>query len=81
MKEVIVLVDDEPNVLSSLTRALNSSEYYDIVTANDGVEAIELLKTTSNVALIISDYRMPNLDGISFLLEAQEICPDATRII
>jgi len=81
MKEVIFLVDDEPNVLSSLTRALNSSEYYDIVTANDGVEAIELLKTTSNVALIISDYRMPNLDGISFLLEAQEICPDATRII
>ncbi|HCS39799.1 MAG TPA: hypothetical protein DIW44_09480 [Anaerolineaceae bacterium] len=81
MKEVIFLVDDEPNVLSALTRALNSFQYNDIITASDGIEAIELLKTTPNVALIISDYRMPGLDGISFLLEAQEICPDATRMI
>ena len=81
MKEVIFLVDDEPNVLSALTRELNSFQYYDIVTANDGIEAIELLRATPNVALIISDYRMPGLDGISFLLEAQEICPDATRMI
>ncbi|MBA4383999.1 MAG: hypothetical protein C0410_04630 [Anaerolinea sp.] len=81
MKEVIFLVDDEPNVLSALTRELNSFQYNDIVTAKDGIEAIELLRVTPNVALIISDYRMPGLDGISFLLEAQEICPDATRMI
>jgi response regulator RpfG family c-di-GMP phosphodiesterase len=81
MKEVILLVDDEPNVLSALTRELNSFQYNDIVTAHDGVEAMELLRVTPNVALIISDYRMPGLDGISFLLEAQEICPDATRMI
>jgi response regulator RpfG family c-di-GMP phosphodiesterase len=81
MKEVILLVDDEPNVLSALTRELNSYQYNDIVTAKDGIEAIELLRVTQNVALIISDYRMPGLDGISFLLEAQEICPDATRMI
>jgi len=81
MKEVIFLVDDEPNVLSALTRELNSFQYNDIITAKDGIEAIELLRVTPNVALIISDYRMPGLDGISFLLEAQEICPDATRMI
>src|SRR5512133_2160787 len=81
MKEVILLVDDEPNVLSALTRELNSFQFNDIVTAKDGIEAIELLRVTPNVALIISDYRMPGLDGISFLLEAQEICPDATRMI
>lgn len=81
MKEVIFLVDDEPNILSALTRELNTFQYFDVVTANDGIEAIELLRTTPNVALIISDYRMPGLDGISFLLEAQEICPDATRMI
>ena len=81
MKEVIFLVDDEPNVLSALTRELNAFQYTDIVTAKDGLEAIELLRVTPNVALIISDYRMPGLDGISFLLEAQEICPDATRMI
>ncbi|PKN99938.1 MAG: hypothetical protein CVU42_06205 [Chloroflexi bacterium HGW-Chloroflexi-4] len=81
MKEVILLVDDEPNVLSALTRALNSNQYFDIVTANDGIQAIDLLKNTPNVALIISDYRMPGLDGVSFLIEAQDICPDATRMI
>lgn len=81
MKEIILIVDDEPNILSALTRELNTFQYYDIVTANDGIEAIELLRTTPNVALIISDYRMPRMDGISFLLEAQEICPDATRMI
>lgn len=81
MKEIIFIVDDEPNILSALTRELNTFQYYDIVTANDGIEAIELLRTTPNVAVIISDYRMPRLDGISFLLESQEICPDATRMI
>jgi response regulator RpfG family c-di-GMP phosphodiesterase len=81
MKEVIFLVDDEPNVLSALTRELNSFQFNEIITAKDGIEAIELLKVTPNVALIISDYRMPGMDGISFLLKAQEISPDATRMI
>ncbi len=81
MKEVIFLVDDEPNVLTALTRELNAYQFNDIVTAKDGIEAIEVLRNTHDVAVIISDYRMPGLDGISFLLEAQEICPDATRMI
>ncbi|MRS05984.1 response regulator, partial [bacterium] len=81
MKEVIFLVDDEPKVLNALTRELNSCHFNDIVTAKDGIQAIELLRTTPDIAVIVSDYRMPGLDGISFLREAQQICPDATRMI
>ena len=81
MKETILLVDDEPKVISALIRELNSFQFSDIVSANNGVEALELLRNNPDVAVIISDFRMPGLDGISFLMEAQEICPDATRMI
>lgn len=81
MNEAILLVDDEPKVLSALTRELNAYQFTDVLTAGDGLEALNILRNTPNVAVIVSDYRMPGLDGISFLLEAQEICPDATRMI
>lgn len=81
LNEVILLVDDEPKVLSALTRELNTYQFMDILTAGDGLEALEILRNTPNIAVIVSDFRMPGLDGISFLLEAQEICPDATRMI
>ena len=81
MNECILLVDDEPNVISALIRELNSFQFTNILSANNGTEALELLQNNPDVALIVSDYRMPGLDGISFLLEAQEICPDATRMI
>ncbi len=81
MSQYILLVDDEPKVISGLIRELNSFQYYDVLSANSGIEALEILRQNHDVALIISDYRMPGLDGISFLLEAQEITPDATRMI
>lgn len=81
MNQGILLVDDEPNVISSLTRELNSFQFTNIFSAKNGVEAMEILRNTPDIAVIVSDYRMPGLDGISFLLEAQEICPDATRMI
>jgi len=81
MNQGILLVDDEPNVISSLTRELNSFQFSNIFSAKNGVEAMEILRNTPDIAVIVSDYRMPGLDGISFLLEAQEICPDATRMI
>lgn len=81
VKQNILLVDDEPKVISALVRELNSFQFTDVLSANSGVEALEILRQTPDIAVIISDYRMPGLDGISFLLEAQEICPDATRMI
>ncbi len=81
MQQKILLVDDEPKVLSALQRELTSYQFTEILTANSGMEALDILRQQKDVAVIVSDYRMPGLDGISFLMEAQEICPDATRMI
>jgi response regulator RpfG family c-di-GMP phosphodiesterase len=80
--ESILLVDDESKVLSSLSRELFEEDICDIKTAQSGLEALELLKQDiSNLAVIISDYHMPGMNGIDFLAQARLICPDATRII
>ncbi len=81
MNQKILLVDDEPKVLSALQTELNSYQFNEIPTAHNGMEALEILREQQNVAVIVSDYRMPGLDGFFFLIEAQEICPDATRMI
>ena len=59
MNDCILLVDDEPNVISALIRELNSFQFTNILSANNGADALELLKNNPDIALIISDYRMP----------------------
>lgn len=76
-KVCILLVDDEPNVLKSLSRLLR--DYY-IVTAGCGAEAL-LLAEQKAFDLVLTDYRMPGLNGIEFLIRFKEIQPDAARLI
>lgn len=75
----LLLVDDEPGVISSLKRLLRPLKY-EILSANSGVEALELLQSVS-VDVIVSDMRMPNMDGAEFLLRSRAIAPDAIRIL
>ncbi len=81
MAQLILLVDDEPKVISALTREITSQQFCDVVSATSGNEALELLRSNPGVSVIVSDYRMPVMDGITFLLKAQQITPDATRMI
>tara|TARA_B100000315_G_C14519205_1_gene560680 strand:+ start:242 stop:1075 length:834 start_codon:yes stop_codon:yes gene_type:complete len=78
-KPTILLVDDEPNILSSLKRLLRR-ENWNILTANSGKEGLEILKK-NEVALIISDQRMPEMTGVEFLRQVKELYPDTIRII
>ena len=74
----MLIVDDEPANLRMLERLFR--ETHDVVTAESGAEALELL-THTDVALIISDQRMPRMTGLEFLKKAAELRPSTVRII
>ncbi|MFH1493906.1 MAG: EAL domain-containing protein [Pseudomonadota bacterium] len=75
----LLLVDDEPNILSALQRLLRQDGYR-ILTANDPVAAFEILAQTS-VDVVISDQRMPRMSGTEFLSRVRELYPDTLRIV
>ena len=75
----ILLVDDETSILTSLYRVFRK-EGYEVLISEDPVEALNILNERK-VHLIISDYRMPTLDGITFLRNAMNLQPDAIRIV
>ncbi len=75
----ILCVDDEPNVLNALKR-LFLDEPYIILTATSGQEGLEIIEK-EDVQIIISDYRMPGMNGVDFLKEARKKWPDTVRIV
>ena len=75
----LLLVDDEPGVISSLRRLLRPLKY-EVLAANGGAEALQLLES-AHVDVIISDMRMPNMDGAEFLSRSRAIAPDTIRIL
>lgn len=79
MKNTIMLVDDEANVLSALQRAL-FEEPYEVLTAVSGEDALKQL-LSQRVKVIISDERMPGMDGSAFLSAAKEKYPETVRIM
>ena len=77
----ILLVDDEPRILHSLTRELREADINEIITASNGLEGLQILKNPNNISVVVSDYRMPGMDGINFLTEVYKVNPDIIRII
>ena len=76
----VLLVDDEENILRALQRLLMDFEFV-VETATSGEDGLEKLKALRNVGLIISDQRMPGMNGAEFLGKSQEIAPYAQRIM
>ena len=77
----LLLIDDEEGVRRSLSRALKR-EPYQVHTASNGREGIEFVKgNTNRVAAVVSDYKMPGLDGLQTLSAISAIDPEITRII
>ncbi len=78
--QVIVIVDDEEMVLISLNSFLTLETQYEVKTFTSAKEALEYIKK-GRVDLVVSDYLMPEMDGISFLAEVREVKPEVPRII
>jgi response regulator RpfG family c-di-GMP phosphodiesterase len=75
----ILCVDDEPNVLNAMQRTL--FEDYDVTTANSGAEALEVIAEDEPFSVIISDMRMPEMDGATLLARARQLSPDTVRML
>ncbi len=75
----VLCVDDEPNVLEGL--ALHLQRRYEVLTAPGGAAGLELLWREGNTAVVMSDMRMPGMDGATFLARSRQLVPDAVRIL
>ncbi len=79
MKYTVLLVDDEENILKSLSRVFQE-EGYDVITSESGEKGLDLL-SEYDVDLVISDQMMPGMRGLDFLEKTIEKYPDLIRII
>lgn len=77
----ILLIDDEVKVLNSLSRTLSEENFDEIKTTQNGHDALEVIKNTPDLAVIVSDYRMPGMNGIELLTQVHNNYPDVTRIL
>ena len=76
----VVIVDDEEMVLTSLNSFLGLETEYQIKSFLNPKEALKFI-TENDVDLVLSDYLMPEMDGISFLGEVRKVKPNVPRII
>ncbi len=79
MVEKIIFVDDEQHVLDSMTRQLRKR--FEVLTATSGAMALQVFKEESPIAVIVSDMRMPGMDGIQLLSQVKDAYPETIRLM
>jgi two-component system, response regulator PhcR len=75
----VLVVDDEPDVLRSVYDLLRLD--YEVVTCHRASKALDHLKAATDVAVILSDQRMPEMTGVELLQQARLIRPETTRLL
>ena len=79
MNTKVLFVDDEVKILSSFTR--NLAEVFDVATASSGKEGLQVLSDKGPFAAVVSDLKMPDMDGIEFLGQVRKTFPDTIRVM
>lgn len=80
MPEKILIVDDEPDMLVLLSMIIKSRTSYDVITTSNPVEALEWLKK-GGFDLVITDLKMPGVDGMEILRTIRNYDPEIPVII
>jgi response regulator RpfG family c-di-GMP phosphodiesterase len=78
-RPLVLCVDDEVRVVDSLALALRKD--YEVHTASGGEAGLQKLKELRGVAVVVSDMRMPGMDGATFLKQVMRAHPDVSRIL
>lgn len=76
----ILVVDDETEFLNLMEKIILDLGY-PVITATNGLEGVEKLKLNQPVSVIISDQKMPKIEGNAFLQMAKEISPNSQRVM
>jgi len=79
VKDRVLFVDDEPNVLDGIRRQLRNR--VDLETATSGAAGLQLIRARGPFAVVVSDMRMPGMDGAAVLEKARGLQPRAARIV
>lgn len=78
-KPKVLIVDDEVDNLNALRRLLRKK--FEVVTAGNGHEALDVVKSNPDLDVLVSDQRMPGMTGSEFFEKVQTIAPTPTRIL
>lgn len=79
MTEKILFVDDDPKILTSVRRLLEG--HFELHTAGGGTEGLQVLQDKGPFAVIVSDIKMPGMDGLAFLAKSRDISPESVRMV
>ncbi len=77
----ILIVDDEEMVTAALRSFLQLETEYRVLTYTSPGEALEKFGDSEFIDVVIADFLMPEMDGISFLKQVREVRPETTRIL
>jgi diguanylate cyclase (GGDEF)-like protein len=78
-KPKILCLDDEPDILTALQRALKDD--FEVLIAERADEALAIASKNPDCSIVLTDYAMPEMDGLQFLRQVRNILPFATRAI
>ena len=79
MTAKILFVDDDLNLLTAMRRSLR--KHFNLVTAKSGADGLAVLDKDGPFSVVVSDMRMPGMDGVAFLQEAESRHPEVVRIM